>query len=112
DGPHHAHSMPRATPALSISVRVSSTGGLASDHTPGRQRRKESKTGLLIQSEFGCCIQASMIMRRPSRGSWRPMMHPETLSANGTKPTSISVAILVAFRGIADIALQAGIGRK
>jgi hypothetical protein len=54
--------MPRATPALSISAKVASIGWFVSDQAPGCQRRNESNIGSLIQSPFGCCIQASMIM--------------------------------------------------
>jgi hypothetical protein len=47
----------------SISANIASIGLTAfSDHPPGRQRRSESNTGLSTNSEFGCCIQASMIM--------------------------------------------------
>ena len=37
-------------------------GGAVSDHLPGLHRRNDSNIGLPIQSAFGCCIQASMIM--------------------------------------------------
>ena len=77
----------------------------------------ESNIGFLIQSPFGCCIQASMIMVMVSiLVDYWSIMHPKKLSENGcngllalrmsafgTKRTFQRAQSMSAFGGKADI---------
>ena len=79
-------------------------GPLLADWPPTTRRVASavvsSNTGFLIQSAFGCCIQASMITTAASvfRLPSKPIMHPMKLSAYGPEQQKSLSAFMSADR--------------